>query len=119
MRPLADPDAALAHLTPSSVMMPVCRCLETAPPSSRPGWKPILADWSLVSSTTAIRHGEISLSDLTSASLTPQSPEMSSLLIAPRQPVASSKLTRPAAMVLRAITCIFGSSVARTDRPPS
>ena len=99
--------------------MPVCRSLRTAPPSSRPGWKPIRADWSLVSSTTAIRHGEMSDSDLTSASLTPQSPEISSLLIAPRQPCASSKLTRPAAMVLRAITCSFGSSVVRTERPPS
>ena len=62
--------------------MPVCRSLDIAPPSSRPGWKPIRADWSLVSSTTAIRHGEMSLSDLTSASLMPQSPEISSLLIA-------------------------------------
>ena len=78
--PLAGPDAALAQLTPSSVMMPVCRSLLTAPPSSRPGWKPIRADWSLVSSTTASRHGEMSDSDLTSASLTPQSPDMSSLL---------------------------------------
>ena len=77
------------------------------------------ADWSDVSSTTAIRHGEMSLSDLISASLTPQSPEMSSLLMAPRQPWASSKFTRPAATVLRAITCSFGSSVVRTDRPPS
>ena len=42
------------------------------------------ADWSLVSSTTAMRHGEISDSDLMSASLTPQSPEMSSFWIAPR-----------------------------------
>ena len=61
----------------------------------------------------------MSPSDLMSASFTPQSPEMSSFEGAPRQPVASSKLTRPATMVLRAITCIFGSSVARTDRPPS
>ena len=99
--------------------MPVCLTLLTAPPSSRPGWKPIRADWSDVSSTTAIRHGEMSPSDLTSASLTPQSPEMSSFDGAPRQPLASSYLTRPATMALRAITCIFGSSVARTDNPPS
>ena len=31
------PLAALAHLTPSSVMFPVCRSLAMAPPSSRPG----------------------------------------------------------------------------------
>ena len=117
--PLEGPEAALAQRTPSSVMMPVCLTLLTAPPSSRPGWKPIRADWSLVSSTTAIRHGEMSPSDLTSTSLTPQSPEMSSFDGAPRQPLASSYLTRPATMALRAITCIFGSSVARTDSPPS
>src|SRR5215218_4411887 len=98
------PDAALAHLTPSSVMIPVCRSLLTAPPNSRPGWKPIRADWSLISNTTAIRHGDMSESDLTSASLTPQSPDMSILLDAPRQPCCSSNVTRPAAIVLRAIT---------------
>ena len=64
--------------------MPVWRILLTAPPSSRPGWKPTRADWSLVSSTTAMRQGEMSDSDLMSASLTPQSPEMSSFWIAPR-----------------------------------
>src|SRR5258705_9519977 len=88
------PDAALAHLTPSSAIRPVCRSLLTAPPSSRPGWKPIRADWSLVSSTTASRHGEISESDLTSASLTPQSPVMSSLDVSPRPPFLSSKFAR-------------------------
>src|SRR5258708_29214650 len=105
------PDAAFAHLTPSSVMIPVCRSLATAPPSSRPGWKPIRADCSLVSSTTAIRHGEMSERDLTSASLTPQSPAISILLVAPRQPCASSQLTTPAGLVLTPLACNFDSNV--------
>ena len=69
-----------AHFTPSSGMMPISRSLTTAPPGSRAGCKPIRADWSLASSTTASRHGAMSDSDLTSASLTPQSPVMSILL---------------------------------------
>ena len=52
------------------------RSRTTAPPSSRPGWKPMRADWSLVSSTTASCQ-PMSLSALTSASFTPQSPVMS------------------------------------------
>src|SRR6266403_2639853 len=110
------PDAAFAHLTPSSVIIPVCRSLLTAPPSSLPGWKAIRADWSLVSSTTAIRQGEISDSDLTSASLTPQSPDISSLLIAPRQPCASSdrkstRLTSSPVEISYAVFCLKKKSL--------
>ena len=54
--------------------MPISRSLTTAPPGSRAGCKPMRADWSLTSSTTASRHGAMSDSDFTSASLTPQSP---------------------------------------------
>ena len=66
--------AGFAHFTPSSGMMPTSRSLLTAPPGSRAGCKPMRADWSLVSSTTASRQGAMSDSALTSASLTPQSP---------------------------------------------
>src|SRR6201996_6000408 len=82
--PFDGPDADLAHFTPSTETSPVLRSLLTAPPRSRPGWKPTRADWSLVSSTTAICQGEMSERDLTSASLTPQSPETSSFWIGPR-----------------------------------
>ena len=40
--------------------MPTVRSLLTKPPGSRPGCKPMRADWSPTSSTTASRHGATS-----------------------------------------------------------
>src|SRR5262249_7715659 len=48
---------ARAHLTPSSGILPTWRSRPTAPPGSPPGWKPMRADCSLGSSTTARRQG--------------------------------------------------------------
>jgi hypothetical protein len=74
----------LAHFTPSSGTMPTVRCLTMLPPGSRGGCSPMRADCSLASSTTAMCQGSMSESDFTSASLTPQSPAISILVIGPR-----------------------------------
>ena len=58
-------------------------------------------------------------SALTSASLTPQSPAMSILLIGAAIALRLVELDQAVGSALRAMTCIFGSSVVRTDRPPS
>src|SRR3974390_2850132 len=55
----------------------------------------------------------MSVSAFTSASLMPQSPEMSIFDTAPRQPCVSSNCTRPCVRVWRANCCSLGSRVVR------